>query len=77
MNNNFNLSKIPERENKPRKKGITMIMDKGMSLREIEDLIENSGDLIDLVKLGFGTSYVTKNLSKKINLIFSFKESSK
>ena len=69
MNNNFNLSKIPKREDKPRKKGITMIMDKGMSLREIEDLIENSGDLIDLVKLGFGTSYVTKNLSKKIEIL--------
>ena len=69
MNSNFHLSEIPKREPKPRKKGITMVMDKGMSLKEIENLIENSGELIDLVKFGFGTSYVSKNLQEKIKLL--------
>ena len=45
-----------------------MVMDKGLSLRQAEDLIESSGDNIDLLKLGFGTSYVTKNLAEKIQL---------
>lgn len=44
------------------------MMDKGLSLREAEDFIEKSGHLTDLVKLGFGTSYVTNNLQQKIDL---------
>ena len=38
--NNFNLSHLPERTSKPRKFGVNMIMDKGMSLREAEDMID-------------------------------------
>ncbi len=64
---------IPERPEKPRSNGLTMVMDKGLSFRQVEDLIESSGHLIDLIKLGFGTSYVTRNLEEKIQL---YKESS-
>lgn len=67
-NLNFDLPFMPEREVKPRNKGITMMMDKGLSLRETEDFIESSGHLTDVVKFGFGTSMVTKNLAEKINL---------
>lgn len=63
---NFNLSQIPERNLKPRDHGITMIMDKGLSIREVEDFIDGSGPHIDIVKLGFGTAYVTPNLRRKI-----------
>ncbi len=65
---NFNLPHIPERPAKPREKGITMMMDKGMSLREAENFISASGHLTDLVKLGFGTSYISNNLQEKIKL---------
>lgn len=65
---NFELSYIPARSEKPRKKGVTMMMDKGLGLRETENFIEASGHLTDLVKFGFGTSFVTKNLQEKINL---------
>lgn len=65
---NFSLPFIPERPEKPRNNGLTMMMDKGLSLREVEDFIEKSSHLTDIVKLGFGTSYVTKNLQDKINL---------
>lgn len=65
---NFDLTYIPERTAKPRKSGVTMVMDKGLSLREAEDFIEVSGHLADVVKLGFGTSFVTPNLEKKIEL---------
>ncbi len=65
---NFNLPHIPERTLKPRQKGITMMMDKGMSLREAENFISSSGHLTDLVKLGFGTSFISNNLQEKIKL---------
>lgn len=65
---NYQLSHIPERTEKPREKGITMMMDKGLSLRQVEDFISASGHLTDLVKLGFGTSYVTNHLEAKLKL---------
>jgi phosphosulfolactate synthase len=68
MYNNFSLTKVPERTTKPRNAGITMVMDKGMSVRDVENLIEVSGNYIDIVKLGWATSYVTPNLSKKLEV---------
>jgi len=65
---NYELSFIPERPEKPRNSGLTMVMDKGLSMRQAEDLIETSDDLVDLVKLGFGTSAFSKNLKEKIKL---------
>lgn len=65
---NFEISKLPEREAKPRNSGLTMVMDKGLSLREAEDFISVAGEYTDLLKLGFGTSYVTPKLKEKINL---------
>ncbi|HAE31483.1 MAG TPA: phosphosulfolactate synthase, partial [Flavobacteriales bacterium] len=41
---NFKLTHIPKRPEKPRDKGITMVMDKGLSLRQAEDLIESAGN---------------------------------
>ncbi len=63
---NYILKSIPYRTEKPRKAGFTMAMDKGLSLREVEDFISMSGDFVDIVKLGWATSYVTKNLKTKI-----------
>lgn len=65
---NFELPHIPERTQKPRENGVTMMMDKGLSIRQAEDFIEASGHLTDIIKLGFGTSYVSNNLEKKIAL---------
>ncbi len=65
---NFQLPYLPERPDKPRKIGIAMVMDKGLSIRESENLVSACGDLIDFMKLGFGTSYITNNLAEKIKL---------
>ena len=65
---NFTLPFIPSRTDKPRNQGITMMMDKGLGLRETEDFIEASAHLTDIVKFGFGTSYVTKDFEAKIKL---------
>jgi phosphosulfolactate synthase len=43
-------------------------MDKGLSIRDVENLISSCGDYIDLLKFGFGTSLITKNLEEKIKL---------
>ena len=63
---NFSLSQIPDRVKKPRNHGITMVMDKGLSIEETRNFISISGPYVDVVKLGFGTSYVTPNLDKKL-----------
>ncbi len=65
---NYSLSHIPARTKKPREDGVTMVMDKGLSMRQAEDLIDGAGHLVDLVKLGFGTSFVTPRLKEKIAL---------
>ncbi len=65
---NFILPHIPERPAKPRQSGITMMMDKGLSVRQVEDFLSANAELTDLVKLGFGTSYLTNNIEQKINL---------
>jgi phosphosulfolactate synthase len=65
---NYKLPFVPDRSPKPREKGVTMMMDKGLSLREVEDFIQASGNLTDLVKLGFGTALVTNDLEEKIKL---------
>ncbi|MFA8451363.1 MAG: phosphosulfolactate synthase [Bacteroidales bacterium] len=64
---NFTLPFLPERSNKPRNIGLAMVMDKGLSLRQAEDLVETSGHLIDYIKLGFGTSIAYNGLEKKID----------
>jgi phosphosulfolactate synthase len=59
---------VPARSPKPRTRGLTHVMDKGMNLRDIEGLFDTAGEYVDVVKLGWGTSYVTGNLEKKIAL---------
>ena len=63
---------LPARSTKPRTEGLTHVMDKGLSLQEVEGLFETAGDYVDIVKLGWGTSYVTRNLDEKISLYRSF-----
>lgn len=65
---NVELTHLPERSSKPRKTGVTMVMDKGISLRQAEDFIDVSSAYVDFVKLGFGTSVLTKNVKEKIKL---------
>src|SRR5690349_22425506 len=59
---------VPARPGKPRSSGLTHVIDKGLNLREIEGLFDTAGAFVDIVKLGWGTSYVTLNLEKKIAL---------
>ncbi len=63
---NFTLSQIPDRALKPRDRGLTMVMDKGLSVRQVEDMISVSEPYIDIVKLGWATSYVSPHLDEKL-----------
>jgi phosphosulfolactate synthase len=65
---NYILKNIPERTQKPRQNGLTMVMDKGLSVREVEDFLEVAGPHADIVKLGWSTSYVTPNLERKLKV---------
>lgn len=65
---NFNLTQMPNRSQKPRIKGITMVMDKGLSINEVKNFLEVSAEHVDIVKLGFGTAHVTPNLRAKIEI---------
>lgn len=65
---NFNLTQIPERVAKPRSYGITMVMDKGLSINEVRNFLDGSAPHVDIVKLGFGTAFVTPNLREKIEV---------
>lgn len=69
---NFNLTQMPARIEKPRQNGITMVMDKGLSMNEVKDFMSMSQSYVDVVKLGFGTAYVTPNLRQKIELYQSY-----
>ncbi|HVX01150.1 MAG TPA: phosphosulfolactate synthase, partial [Candidatus Babeliaceae bacterium] len=53
---------------KPRRNGLTMVMDKGMGLDGVRDFLSVAAPFVDIVKLGFGTSYVTNNLREKIEI---------
>ncbi|TRX48197.1 phosphosulfolactate synthase [Fulvivirga sp. M361] len=65
---NYTLNNIPERTKKPRQYGYTMAMDKGLSIREVEDFLSVCQEHVDIVKLGWATSYVTPNLKDKIKI---------
>jgi phosphosulfolactate synthase len=62
------LKNLPERPIKPRNTGLTMIMDKGLSLNEAENMVVLKNELADIVKLGFGTSLLTRYIERKISL---------
>jgi phosphosulfolactate synthase len=63
------LSHMPDRPERPRENGLTMMMDKGLSIRDTENFLETSSEYTDLVKLGFGTAVVTgKIIENKIRL---------
>jgi len=57
---------LPQRPAKPREEGLTMVMDSGYSISELEALFEVAYDYVDYIKLGWGTSFVTQNFEKKV-----------
>ena len=69
---NFSLSQIPDRKIKPRQSGLTMVMDKGLSVEEARNFMSATNPHVDIIKLGFGTSFVTPNLKEKLEIYRSY-----
>src|ERR1700722_7919172 len=65
---NYEMNNLPDRVAKPRNHGITMVIDKGLSLRQVEDFIDVAGEHTDIVKLGWATSFVTPKLQEKLDI---------
>ena len=57
---------LPARSHKPRERGITHVLDRGLSVAQVDAMIEVAGDAVDIVKLGWGTALVTQNLQPKL-----------
>jgi phosphosulfolactate synthase len=53
----------------PAHNGLTHVLDKGLGPRAWEDVLDTSGAFIDIVKLGWGTAYVTQNLQRKLEVL--------
>jgi phosphosulfolactate synthase len=57
---------LPPRSVKPRDHGITHVLDRGLSVAEVDGMVEVAGPSIDIVKLGWGTAVATGNLDHKL-----------
>ena len=60
------LLTLPPRTTKPRDHGITHLLDRGLSVADIDSLMEVAGDYVDIAKLGWGTAVATLNLEAKL-----------
>ncbi len=65
---NFDIKDLPKRPPKPRDSGLTMVMDKGMSIQDTKNFVSMAEPYTDIVKIGFGTAYVTTNLEEKLKV---------
>ena len=65
---NFNLPFLPERAEKPRQKGLTIMTDRGLSVKETENFAEGNAPYTDFAKMAFGTSLLIPSLEAKLNI---------
>ncbi|MGH9045835.1 MAG: phosphosulfolactate synthase [Acidimicrobiales bacterium] len=61
--------RLPQRSERPRSRGLTMVIDNGMPLHAFEDAVDSASDYIDSVKFGWGTALVTAKLTEKIDCL--------
>ncbi|MBV9606121.1 MAG: phosphosulfolactate synthase [Solirubrobacterales bacterium] len=66
------LLNLPERSGKPRDRGVTHVIDRGLSIAEIDGMVEVAGEFVDIVKLGWGTALATRNLERKLECYRSY-----
>ncbi len=64
----FDLIGLPDRPAKPREKGLTHMLDKGLSPRQVEDVVDVAAEIVDLAKLGWGTAVITPDLERKLDV---------
>ncbi|MDW8428522.1 MAG: phosphosulfolactate synthase [Chitinophagales bacterium] len=64
----FVIRRLPARSVKPREVGLTMVMDKGLSVQETENFLSVAHPYVDVVKLGFGSAAISPNLKEKLSV---------
>lgn len=57
---------LPARPPKPRPRGITHVLDKGLTLTATRALVDQVAELIDIVKIGWGIGYVDRLLAQRV-----------
>jgi len=57
---------VPVRDDKPRRRGVTHVLDKGMTIAELEARLAQSGHLVDVLKIGWGISYVDRTVKERV-----------
>jgi phosphosulfolactate synthase len=60
---------LPNRSAKPRRTGVTHVLDKGMAVRDVESVLGVCGPHLDIWKLGWGTAYLDPGLGAKLELL--------
>jgi phosphosulfolactate synthase len=63
--------RLPDRDQKPRQRGLTAAIDPGLPLGQFTDSVKSASDYVDFVKFGWGTALVTKDLSEKMEVLRS------
>lgn len=64
----YNIPDLPDRPAKPRERGLTHMLDKGLSVRQAEDVLSVAAEYIDVAKLGWGTAAITPELQRKLDV---------
>jgi phosphosulfolactate synthase len=63
-----NFLELPERDRKPRRRGLTHVLDKGMTTAALDALLAQAGDFVDVLKIGWGIAYVDPMVKERIAL---------
>ena len=59
---------LPDRERKPRRRGLTHVLDKGMTTATLEALLAQTGEMVDVIKIGWGIAYVDPTVKERVAL---------
>jgi phosphosulfolactate synthase len=59
---------LPERDRKPRSRGLSHVLDKGISTAALEALLDQAGDFVDVLKIGWGIAYVDPTVKERVAL---------
>ena len=59
---------LPDRDRKPRTRGVTHVLDKGMTTTALEATLAHTGELVDVLKIGWGIAYVDPTVKERVAL---------
>jgi phosphosulfolactate synthase len=59
---------LPERDQKPRRRGLSHVLDKGITTAALEALLAQAGDFMDVLKIGWGIAYIDPTVKERVAL---------